>query len=339
MTCENLISIIIPVYNVEDYLEECLNSILQQDYDNYEVILVNDGSTDNSLNIASEFDKKYSFVSLINQSNKGVGAARNMGIQYAKGEYLYFLDSDDFLANDFFTIVSKELLLEPDILLFGFNRVNNAGKYLNSQTPPNIKLTNINIDKSKIARVFRSGVGHAVWDKLIRKELLIENKLLFDNKKRGEDITFIFNLLKVSGSFLAIANNLINYRILLADPSKFDFNLVDNHLENFNKIFSYFNHHRKDNIISSYLINIFSVWFFMVIPMHLAKTKKITLIEKKQEFKKLVNNSNIIEFMEKNGEFFNLFQKMMKFILIHKLDSIYFLFGKSITLVRKLKYS
>lgn len=94
------VSVIVPVYNVEKYLKRCLDSIINQTYKNIEIILVNDGSKDNSRNICEEYEKKYENISLINQENGGLSAARNTGLKYVKGEAVTFVDSDDWLELD-----------------------------------------------------------------------------------------------------------------------------------------------------------------------------------------------------------------------------------------------
>lgn len=96
-----LISVIVPVYNVEKYLYRCLHSIYEQTYNNIEVILVDDGSTDSSLQLLREYTKKDSRFKVIHQKNMGLSAARNTGIRYSKGEYLTFIDSDDYVTHDY----------------------------------------------------------------------------------------------------------------------------------------------------------------------------------------------------------------------------------------------
>lgn len=91
------ISVIIPVYNVENYLRECLTSVIHQTLDDIEIICVNDGSTDNSLRILKEYEDLDNRITLIHKSNKGLGSTRNFGMKYAKGKYLFFFDSDDYL--------------------------------------------------------------------------------------------------------------------------------------------------------------------------------------------------------------------------------------------------
>lgn len=94
------ISVIIPVFNVEKYLEECLDSILNQSFTNIEIICVDDGSNDSSLDILKRYAKNDSRIKIISQNNNGVGNARNMGLEIAKGKYIYFIDADDFLYSD-----------------------------------------------------------------------------------------------------------------------------------------------------------------------------------------------------------------------------------------------
>ncbi len=112
MENSGLISVIIPVYNVEEYLRECIDSVLSQTYENYEIILVDDGSTDNSGKICDEYVEKYHKIIVVHKENGGLSDARNTGLLYAKGEYIYFLDSDDYIVPECFaelvTIIRKD---------------------------------------------------------------------------------------------------------------------------------------------------------------------------------------------------------------------------------------
>lgn len=96
------VSIIVPVYNVVDYLSDCLESLVKQTLDDIEIICVNDGSTDSSLIVLEKYEKQYDFIKIINQRNKGLASARNVGIAAAKGEYLGFVDSDDWIDMEFY---------------------------------------------------------------------------------------------------------------------------------------------------------------------------------------------------------------------------------------------
>ena len=116
-------SIIIPVYNVEKYIKKCLDSVFSQSYKDYEVIVINDGSTDKSMDIAKEHN-----VKIINQKNKGQSAARNNGIKHATGDYLIFLDSDDYWEKDLLKELNKSLKNKPDVIRFQINEVYDDGK-------------------------------------------------------------------------------------------------------------------------------------------------------------------------------------------------------------------
>lgn len=119
-----LISIVVPVYNVEKYLHQCIDSILEQDYEQIEIVLVDDGSTDNSGTICDEYAKKYSNIKVIHKTNAGLGMARNTGLEHVTGKYVTFLDSDDYieknLVSTLYTALKKN---NVDVCKSGFVRV------------------------------------------------------------------------------------------------------------------------------------------------------------------------------------------------------------------------
>ena len=104
-----MISVIVPVYNAEKYLKKCLDSLVNQSYKDLEIILVNDGSQDGSEKICKDYEEKDSRIILINKNNGGPSSARNLGIEKANGEYLSFIDSDDYLALDFYEKLEKSI--------------------------------------------------------------------------------------------------------------------------------------------------------------------------------------------------------------------------------------
>lgn len=120
------ISVIVPVYNVAPYLNTCLDSIINQSYQNLEIILVNDGSTDESLSICEQYHSKDNRIKIINQSNQGVAAARNTGIDVAKGKYLTFIDPDDWFSNnDALEILYQAMMAEKSyVVVCSFNEFN-----------------------------------------------------------------------------------------------------------------------------------------------------------------------------------------------------------------------
>lgn len=170
------ISVIVPVYNVERYLPMCLESIVQQQLADYEVILVDDGSTDGSAAICDEFAEQYPEFRVIHKGNGGVAAARNRGIEEAKGEYILFLDSDDFLVPD--TIKPLlELAQDNDLDVLGFSYLTvpeetTSAPEVSFRTPQKIEILN------GYDYIARFNYTAQVWWYLVRRELLIKNNLL-----------------------------------------------------------------------------------------------------------------------------------------------------------------
>ena len=129
------ISVVIPVYNIEDYLSECLDSIVNQSLEDIEIICVNDGSTDGSLDILKEYESKDSRVKIISQENKGIGNARNTALEYAKGEYVYFIDGDDTLELDALErLYDLNIEKNADFIIFKISNFNEeTGERINDE--------------------------------------------------------------------------------------------------------------------------------------------------------------------------------------------------------------
>ena len=119
-----LISVVVPVYNVEDYIEECLESIEKQSFSSYEVILVDDGSKDSSVRIAQGYVDRLNNWKLVHKENGGLSSARNAGIAEAMGEYICFVDSDDFLAQDYLQkLYEAAMLYQADLVISDYHEV------------------------------------------------------------------------------------------------------------------------------------------------------------------------------------------------------------------------
>ena len=183
------ISLIIPVYNVEQYLRDCLNSVVAQTNSDCEVICVNDGSTDGSLTILKEFQNRYNQITVITQQNKGLSGARNAGILAAKGDYLFFLDSDDWIEPNTSEILAQKQRGE-DLVCFNGRRVFEDG----STEEPDNEIEELNLNGweyyCKYALVRRK--FHFVCSvlRLYRREYLLKNKLFFEEGIYHEDNLF-----------------------------------------------------------------------------------------------------------------------------------------------------
>ncbi len=206
------ISIIIPVYNVEKYLKQCLDSVINITKINTQIIIVNDGSTDNSESIINEYLKTQNNIVYISQLNKGLSIARNIGLQHAIGDYIIFLDSDDYLDTKHINeLYNKAKENNSDILIYGYKYFyDNSNKFHNSVFRYN---ENSKYNGSKIANEMLVGYvkGYA-WNKLINRNYLINNKLEFENGVYIEDYFPIFRLIHNCNSIYFYNNNIYNYR-------------------------------------------------------------------------------------------------------------------------------
>ena len=168
MDVNKLISVIVPVYNVEDYLEECLESIQQQTYTDIEVILVNDGSTDGSKEICERYCAKDNRFKLINQENQGLSEARNVGVRESIGEYIYFVDSDDVIKVDILETLFS--FMKDDVDIVGCNH-STKKEDLIQHTSPNIIFQGNSSEAISSCLNYR-GVTYFAWDKLYRRNLV-----------------------------------------------------------------------------------------------------------------------------------------------------------------------
>ncbi len=179
-------SIIVPVYNVEKYLPKCLDSLINQNFSDYEIIIVDDGSPDGSGKIADAYAEKYSsLISVIHQKNKGLGGARNTGIDKAKGEYLCFIDSDDWVADNFLTRLDEELNKNDlDILIFNAHMILENGKIIGNFFNSEEKFRFVD------NRILITG-GISACDKIYKKSLFTETGVSFPEHMPHEDLATI----------------------------------------------------------------------------------------------------------------------------------------------------
>ena len=216
-----IISVIVPVYNVENYLEQCLNSIIHQSYRNLEIILVDDGSVDQSARICNEFSRKDSRIKVIHQVNSGVSVARNTGIEAATGDYITFVDSDDWLETDMYKAMcdiakstqNVELVMCDFVNVKSNTNVNissdiRGGYYTKKEIISEIYPTLL------VTEYFGRIPIVSVCNCLFKKELLMQNKVSFEVDLRySEDYLFMAQVMLHTDTFYYLKGyNYYNYR-------------------------------------------------------------------------------------------------------------------------------
>ena len=221
------VSVIVPVYNVEKYLRQCLDSLVNQTLKEIEIICINDGTKDNSVEIINEYVKRYPNIILINQENQGLGMARNNAMKYAKGDYIAFVDSDDWVDLDMYEVLyNKAIETDADIVECDYRMVfENSTKIKNRTLFGSLHTwKKFPIACGKIfdwkyvkTQVF-SGLRCMVWNRLYKRSLIFDNNLSFP-KGKGEDYPFSLDAVLSAKSIVHCGKILYNYRIREASIS------------------------------------------------------------------------------------------------------------------------
>lgn len=185
------VSIIVPIYKVEDYLHKCINSVLNQTYQDWELLLIDDGSPDNSGTICDEYAKLEPKLRVFHKENGGVSSARNTGIQAAKGDWIMFLDADDWISEDCLEVCINEVTENNlDAIQFSFNKVFSDGRTI----PQHKTTTPIFSPKQYLDN---GNFNVCVWGGLYRHSIIERSRLLFDtNLNLAEDQVFVINFFK-----------------------------------------------------------------------------------------------------------------------------------------------
>lgn len=210
------VSVIIPVYNVQAYLKQCLDSVLAQSMTDIEVICVDDGSTDDSLSILREYEEKDSRVRILEQPNSGAGAARNLGLAHAKGEYLSFLDSDDFFEPDMLKTAydcAKEY--EAELVVFRSDQYHTEKDEFKdmlwslrmAELPPYAPFNR----RQMTDNIFKVFVGWA-WDKLFLKSFVDKKQLKFQEQRTSNDLFFVFGAVATAKKIAVVDKVLAHQR-------------------------------------------------------------------------------------------------------------------------------
>jgi glycosyltransferase involved in cell wall biosynthesis len=201
-----LVSIIIPIYNAESFLEQCIDSILQQTYNNFELLLINDGSTDKSKEICERYSQKDKRVNVYHKKNGGVSSARNLGLLKAQGKWVVFVDSDDWVDPNW--LESYFPMNDSDIKFQGFIIENNNKK----------EVKKISISKTnKIETIYYLEVNNMfgwTWCKIFKNSIIQENQLTFNEEiSYNEDLIFTLQFCKIANKVTTIDTSKYHYRI------------------------------------------------------------------------------------------------------------------------------
>lgn len=277
------LSIIVPCYNVEKYLAKCLESIINQTYKDLEIICVNDGSSDRSLDIIENFAKKDCRVKVVNQKNQGISVARNEGVRNATGKYISFVDSDDYIDEETYESALKTIEeTNVDMVCWGAKveladtskinskKINKAEKY------HKIKKTGMFKDLEEVAK----NVPYTVWNKLYKKDIILENRIEFPKGKCFEDNEFFLKYLISCKSVYCMGKSYYHYvqRNKSIMNSKDDMKLLDR-LYVFDNVLKYYDSKDKVDTFNSVLNDFFNAMFWNVLNNSVDKKSILSVVE------------------------------------------------------------
>ena len=306
------VSIIIPVYGVEKYISKCLESLVNQTLNDIEIIVVNDGTKDNSQKIIDKYVKKYpDKIKSYIKENGGQGSARNYGLKKATGEYIGYVDSDDFVEKDMYKkLYNKAKENNYDIVVCG--NYNVSEDYQNKNIDAFINNYNTDLENIFFGKM-------AVWNKIYKRDILIKNKLEFKEKVWYEDLAFTLKAIMNSNTFAFIDEPLYDY--LIREGSTMNNSNVKRNLEildAFNDILSYIQHNKKEEYFSK-------IEFLAIDHIYISAIVRVLKAEADDKVKRETINK-LIDYMNKkfpnykNNKYINTLSKNRK--IIYKLINI-----------------
>ena len=288
MTNYPMVSIIIPVYNSERFLKECFDSILAQTYDNYEIIVVDDGSVDTSIQIEEEYSKKVAGFRIIKQANSGQGVARNRGLDIARGEYIAFIDSDDAMKPDFLKeSVAKIEAGNYDIVVANYDKINEKSEFLAIHSNAKADDT-LDGYEALMEMWYGENVHIAPWGKLYKKEVFEKDRF---KSCYCEDAEILERLIKKDYKILYISDSLFEYRIR-SDADSWAFKPKSyEQIAVFDEMYEYAGKNYPKELIQALEVKMTSVWFhvFLQLPQDDERTEELKKRIKKHRMAVLRN--------------------------------------------------
>lgn len=319
-----LFSVIIPIYNSEKYISKTIDSVLSQDYTRFELILIDDGSSDNSYNIINEYLKIDDRITYVKKTNSGASETRNYGLKYAKGSYIFFLDSDDLIAKNTLSTVAKNLYKkEFDIIVFGFDNFDDNNHVTNTCYPalPKNEYFKDEIKKELIPRMivnFKDEIDCNVHFNrmMIIKKSLIDNcnwKFLSERIFLSEDVVSLIELFYNCKSVKIINSILYHYRVNPNSLTHQYDETINIKCNNMLKKLLERNSCSYDNLYTERVIYLY--FSYIIVNIKLLVHSSLPILEKIDALNTINNDVELIELIKKYN-YLNSFKRKLFFYLI-----------------------
>src|SRR5699024_2863417 len=326
---KKLVSVIIPDYNAEKYLSECNESILKQTYTNFELILINDGTTDESGHICDTYRAKDERVIVNHQKNQGVSLSRNKGIHIATGDFIQFVDADDTIEYQMIEKLIQSFNKETDLVISGFKKISqrNNKKHISEHLPKLIGKHSLENFLINFPEEFKNNIINSPCNKLYNNNIMKNNNIYFQNDiSNGEDLIFNLTYISECNYVFLLNESLYNYNFLhnstsLTKGYKGDYfnnrKIVYNHLESF-----LYSNGVKKEIRSNFLNDVFMRYLKSSINNIFKQNANLTKKERKERLLLIMNDEFVVEKLQKiNTKSFP--EKLMKILINHKKVNAY----------------
>lgn len=325
------VSVVMPVYNVEKFVDKAINSVLKQTYENFELILVNDKSTDKSLEILKKYEKVDSRIKVVDKPvNEGLGYARNSGMEVATGDYIYFIDSDDYIESTLLEeCVNSVEKNQSDVVIFGYSEDQEKDGITTSveEFKPGDLIAEGQEFKEEFCSLYEKTIIHSTCNKFYKLDLLRNHNLKFLKVSMCEDIFFNLQFFKIVGRVTIINNVFYHYMkrnietlIVKYNSRRFEF-MCDIHRQVLELVKEYGVYTNKNVAVLSKVY--FRTIIFCIIQAfnksaNLSKSKKIEIV------KDIVNNDLVQEAL-KFDTYFGKSEKVYAHMIARKnIHSIYY---------------
>lgn len=284
------VSIIIPVYNCEKYIRKCLDSVIKQDFKDYEVLVINDGSTDTTESIVNEYIQKCNNVRQYINENHGVSFSRNYGIQHSDSEYLVFVDADDILKENYLNTLVSNINNDVDLVCASYEMFNKRNKSTEIRFFHDAFYTKNNMGIF-LEEVFYTGLINPVWNKIFRNSIIKENRILFrEDLSIGEDLCFVIEYLSSCKKGINVKSDIV-YKYNKPDffaGKKYgddykERNLLNDYLLEF---------YKKNNLKDNYVYDEAVINMYVLLLYDGCTKENIKKIKKEKKYKEVLLNFN-----------------------------------------------
>lgn len=292
-----LLSIVIPAYNEGEKIYTLFDYLKKQDREDIEIIIVDDGSTDNTYEIIKSYKNQFANFKCYTKKNEGPGKTRNYGLSKATGEFIYFHDADDSVTQNAISIILQTLKNQPELemLIFGYIKESVSNDKLQDEYISNLKPSYFPTHQKLIENfgaIQNMGGRFSVWNKVFKRSVIQGYRISYPNRRRTQDMHFFIDYFAVVNNCKIIKEVLYKHRSVY-NASKHDNALFINHFDLYQKLQKLLNQSlNAEN--ERYLLKVFLLWFSYIIPKTIFQNENISKKEKKQILDEMFTNEKFI---------------------------------------------